>query len=257
MAKDSLLSPPPKAIIFDLMGTCLNWHTSILPTLLACCAEQTGGFSSASSKLNEQLMSEFALQWREGFFTETYQRFVNEPELPPEDIDVTHRRVLDRLLAERGRMGSWSDEQREKCVKAWHSQTAWADVPEALERLRSKFDVCVLANGTTRLQIDITKSAGLDFDMMFSSQLLGLTKPDSRIYQMVAEDLLGHRPEDCLMVAAHAYDLRAAKKLGMQTVYVQRWTEDRDEFTETVKQENDLYIEEDVGLTGLSDVLGV
>lgn len=34
----------------------------------------------------------------------------------------------------------------------------------------------VLANGTTRLQLDITKSSGLHFHMLFSSQLLGLTK---------------------------------------------------------------------------------
>jgi hypothetical protein len=34
----------------------------------------------------------------------------------------------------------------------------------------------VLANGTTRLQIDITKSAGVEFDMLLSSELLGMTK---------------------------------------------------------------------------------
>lgn len=34
----------------------------------------------------------------------------------------------------------------------------------------------VLANGTTRLQIDITKSSGLQFDTLLSSELLGITK---------------------------------------------------------------------------------
>jgi hypothetical protein len=33
-----------------------------------------------------------------------------------------------------------------------------------------------MANGTTRFQMDVTKSSGLDFDMLFSSQLLGHTK---------------------------------------------------------------------------------
>ena len=32
-----------------------------------------------------------------------------------------------------------------------------------------------------------------------------------------------------LSVAAHAYDLRSAKELGIETVYIQRWTEDPDE----------------------------
>ena len=70
----------------------------------------------------------------------------------------------------------------------------------------------VLANGTARLQIDITKSSGLSFDLLLSSELLGLTKPDPAIYHKAIE-LLGHKPEECLMVAAHAYDLEAAKKM--------------------------------------------
>ena len=70
----------------------------------------------------------------------------------------------------------------------------------------------VLANGTARLQIDITKSSNLDFDLLLSSELLGLTKPDPAIY-LKAIELLGHKPEECLMVAAHAYDLEAAKKM--------------------------------------------
>lgn len=75
----------------------------------------------------------------------------------------------------------------------------------------------MLANGTARLQIDITKSSGLNFDMLLSSELLGLTKPDPAIYHK-AIDLLGHKPEECLMVAAHAYDLKAAKKVYVQGV---------------------------------------
>ena len=34
----------------------------------------------------------------------------------------------------------------------------------------------VLANGSTRLQIDITKSSSLPFHMLFSSELLRQTK---------------------------------------------------------------------------------
>jgi beta-phosphoglucomutase-like phosphatase (HAD superfamily) len=90
----------------------------------------------------------------------------------------------------------------------------------------------VLANGTTRLQLDIIQSSGLPFHALFSSQLLGLTKvvpyvlfvsvnshdyhpplqPDPSAY-IRTMDLLQLRPEDCIMVAAHAYDLRAAKNV--------------------------------------------
>lgn len=71
--------------------------------------------------------------------------------------------------------------------------SAWSDSLRGIERLKSKYFVCVylqlpsdamtfivisvvLANGTTRLQLDIVKSAGLPFDTLLSSQLLELTK---------------------------------------------------------------------------------
>ena len=75
----------------------------------------------------------------------------------------------------------------------------------------------VLANGTARLQINITKSSGLDFDLLLSSELLGLTKPDPAIYHQ-AIDILGHKPEECVMVTAHTYDLEAAKKMYPHTL---------------------------------------
>jgi len=97
---------------------------------------------------------------------------------------------------------------------------------------KSRDTRCVLANGTTRLQVDITKSSGLRFDMLFSSELLGMTKvcmpsilgtcnhppthtirqPDPAIYRR-AMQLLRKEPRECMMVAAHAYDLRAAKQV--------------------------------------------
>lgn len=48
--------------------------------------------------------------------------------------------------------------------------------------------------------------------MLLSSELLGLTKPDPAIYYK-AMDILKRKPEECVMVAAHGYDLEAAKKV--------------------------------------------
>jgi len=247
----------PKAILFDLMGTCLDWHSSILPVLLACSYEHIKGASVPSAKFRKESMSEIALEWREEFFSEIHAAFLAKAGGPPEDIDVTHRRVLDKVLNSHGDMSRWSEEQRRRSVAAWHLQKAWEDVPEGLARLRKGgADICVLANGSTRLQIDITKSASLEFDMLFSSQLLGMTKPDLRIYRKVVADILGHQPEECLMVAAHAYDLRAAKQIGMKTAYIRRWTEDRAEDMHVIKSEHDIFIE-DGGLSRLADMLGL
>jgi len=98
--------PGVKAIFFDFMGTCLDWHTSILPYL-----------PNHHVALPESDISQFALDWRQGFFDEIQARF--ERGDTQEDIDVTHRRVLDRLLLERG--AGWREHERKGAVNAWHS----------------------------------------------------------------------------------------------------------------------------------------
>jgi 2-haloalkanoic acid dehalogenase type II len=222
------------------MGTCLDWHSSITPALSDALFE-TAYISSTQSPTDAEV-SNLALAWREGFFKEIHARF--QAGLPQEDIDDTHRRVLKELLDDRRwkQYGAMSDEWLETCVQAWHDQEAWPDVHVALPKLRREFDVVVLANGTTRLQVDITKSAGLSFDMLLSSELLGLTKPDPAIYRRAME-LLRTEPSECLMVAAHAYDLRAAKRVGMRTCYLRRWTEDLEENFGGVEEENDWFVD--------------
>lgn len=45
-----------------------------------------------------------------------------------------------------------------------------------------------------------------------------MSKPDPKMYQKVLE-LLNLEAKECIMVAAHAYDLRAAAKMSRVTFY--------------------------------------
>jgi len=58
----------------------------------------------------------------------------------------------------------------------------------------------------------MTKSSGLDFDRLLSSELLGLAKPDPSMY-LKAMELLECKPEECVMVAAHHDDLITVKEV--------------------------------------------
>lgn len=102
----------PKAIIFDLMGTCVDWYSSILPALET---------APATPALPSKSLPQLAADWRAGFFKETRTR--REASQPIEDIDVTHRRVLNWLLLARGvTPAHWDDGVRKKLVAAWHEQ---------------------------------------------------------------------------------------------------------------------------------------
>ncbi|KAJ4358325.1 uncharacterized protein N0V89_002907 [Didymosphaeria variabile] len=228
-----------KVIFFDLMGTCCDWLTSLLPALQTCPPHSS--LTPAEPKLRE-----LAIAWREGFFQEIHARFDRGE--TNEDIDITHRRVLDRILKEKSiDQDVWNDSVRDKLVQQWHSQTPWPDVLPALRQLREDGGcfLVVLANGTARLQLDIAQSSGLPFHMLLSSELLGLTKPDPAIYRK-AMDLVRLSPEDCTMLASHLYDLAAAKNAGMRTIYIHRDTEDVNTKTVDVDGEHkyvDLYFD--------------
>jgi hypothetical protein len=201
LVKRDLKAVKPKALIFDLIGTCCDWYSSLLPALA----------SSPDRQLLSSLeLSQLALSWRAGFFNEIHARF--QAGKAAEDIDVTHRRVLDRLLHEKGiDLSKWNEEVRRKLVDQWHEQIGesiaafgaqFADFQcfdkvglmffqgsqDCVKNSSCKSSInlqqvscssetsVVLANGTTRLQLDIVKSSSLPFHMLFSSELLGLTK---------------------------------------------------------------------------------
>ncbi|KAK5458097.1 hypothetical protein LTS15_004176 [Exophiala xenobiotica] len=227
-----------KAVFFDFMGTCLDWHSGAIRVLPQSIAE------SNRSKL--------ALEWRHDYFDANAARLAANQ--PPEDIDVTLLKTLEALLDKHPEHKPLFDEQtKDRCVSVWHSMPAWSDVPGAVKKLKEAgYEVFVFANGTPRLQLDLCKSSGLKFDMLFSSEILGVYKPAPESYQKTLS-LVKVKPEESVMVAAHAYDTRGAKEAGMRTVYIHRWTDDINEDMEVVKGENDFFLED---MTDLVEAIG-
>lgn len=235
---------PPKAIFFDFMGTCLNWHKSVVQSI-------------SPSPVSEVEASRLAIEWRRQYFLSNAARL--HQQLPPEDIDETLARTLVYVLDDffpndkKERLSGFDDDVKRRAIEAWHKQPAWPDVPNAIRRIRSLgIETFVHANGTTRLQLDLVRSSGLEFDMLFSSQLLGVYKPSLKAYEKALQ-LVKLKPEDVVMVAAHAYDLRGAKNCGMRTVYIQRWTDDVDEDMSQVRGEFDVFLESMEGLSSVID----
>ncbi|KAK7408475.1 hypothetical protein QQX98_009342 [Neonectria punicea] len=218
-----------KAVFFDFMGTCLDWHASVVQSL--------------PSAIPRTDASKLALEWRRQYFIENDQRF--RQNLHPEDIDDTLARALEVVLDQTPDHKSHLDaDTKRQLIQAWHSQPAWPEVQKAIRSIREDLglEVFVHANGTTRLQLDLTRFSGLDFKMLFSSQLLGLYKPDPGAYEKALQ-LVKLRPEEVVMVAAHAYDLRGARKCGLKTIYIHRWTDDVDEDMTKVKEEFGVFLE--------------
>ncbi|KAI4184897.1 MAG: hypothetical protein L6R41_004450 [Letrouitia leprolyta] len=227
-----------KVVFFDFMGTCLDWHSGVVETI--------------PQSISRSDRSKLALEWRHDYFDANAARLAaNEP---PEDIDDTLRKTLESLLERYPQhKPSFDANTKQQCVTAWHSMPAWPDVPLAVQQLQTEgYELLVFANGTTRLQLDLCRSSGLRFNMLFSSELLGVYKPAPESYRK-SLDLVNVKPEESVMVAAHAYDTRGAKAAGMKTVYIHRWTDDVREDMQVVERENDYFLED---MTNLAEVIG-
>lgn len=85
--------------------------------------------------------------------------------------------------------------------------------------------VGTLSNGSCRLLVDLARHADLNWDFVFSGDLIKAYKPNPAMY-LGACGLMDVKPEECAMLAAHIYDLRSAATHGIRTIYVPRITED-------------------------------
>lgn len=102
-----------QCLIFDLMGTCTDWHYSIT------CAMKKYPLPPQLS--SDAKLTSLAVEWRAGFFKFILNSFAAGEESP--DIDKVHSLVLDQILAQRGiNREIWDDKTRKELVNAWHYQ---------------------------------------------------------------------------------------------------------------------------------------
>jgi 2-haloacid dehalogenase len=205
-----------KALVFDVFGTVVDWRGSIV---------REGARLNASKGLNVD-WAQFADAWR-GEYGPSMDR-VRRGELPWTGLDALHRMSLDPLLAAFGIDGLTEDEKT-GLSRVWHRLDPWPDSAPGLARLRERFIVATLSNGSVALLVDLARFAGLGWDCILSAELARAYKPDPVVYR-TAVALFDCAPDEVLIVAAHAADLRAARTEGLRTAYVPRpleWGPDR------------------------------
>lgn len=196
-----------RALCFDIFGTVVDWRSSIVGD---------GGQLGRRLGLNVDWPA-FADAWRAGYPLAMDQ--VRRGDLPWTSIDGLHRRILDRLLAERELV--LTEEDAAWLNKVWHRLTPWPDSVAGLQRLKARHTISTLSNGNLSLLVAMAKHGGLPWDAVLSAELFGHYKPDPEVY-LGAARLLDLRPDEVMMVAAHPSDLRAAAACGLRTAYVPR-----------------------------------
>ncbi len=201
-----------KVLTFDTGGTVLDWHSGFRDALKRTGEKYglTKDWADLANKLRKKSMNAM-LQLGEN----------SDPEY---NFDGAHRFCLEEVLREEGVTDFSDADMHFIAYETPHSFNCWADFPDALERLRKKFLVCSFTILSYRLIMDSARHNQLSWDAVFSCEGIGKYKMLAEPYERVAF-FLQVNPENCLMVAAHPWDLNAAKKSGYSTAFVERPSE--------------------------------
>lgn len=200
-----------RALTFDTYGTVVDWRTSVLDELRAL---------GAARGLTVDWEA-FLAEWK-GCYREGMDR-VNRGDWPWTSVEEIYGRRLRELLHEHGVTGL-TDAEVEHLVRVWWRLRPWPDAVRGLRRLRWRYLVSPLSNASFTGMVHLAKFAGLPWDCVLTAENAGCYKPRPEVYQ-TAVRLLGLRPDEVMMVAAHNYDLRAAQAAGMRTAFLPRPTE--------------------------------
>ena len=197
-----------KALFFDVFGTLVDWRTGVA-------REAKATLAPLGIELD---WLAFAIAWRAEY--QPAMEEVRSGKIAFARLDVIHRRMLERIVP-RFRLEAVGEDARRELVLAWHRLDAWPDVPPGLARLRGKFLLAPVSNGNISLMVDLARRNAFPWDAILGAEIAGDYKPKPRVY-LAAAEALALEPGDCMMVAAHSYDLSAAAACGLKTAHVAR-----------------------------------
>jgi 2-haloacid dehalogenase len=225
----------PKALLFDVFGTCVDWRTSVAR-------------EAAARGLPGEAVAD---AWRA-----RYQPQLETVRSGQRDwvvLDVLHREALDDVLDELGL--DLDPPRRDALTLAWHRLDPWPDTVAGLTRLKQRCVIAPCSNGHIAQSVNLARHAGLPWDAILGAEIARAYKPDPRVY-LASVAALGLEPAEVMMVAAHNVDLQAAASCGLRTAFVARPREHGPGQTTDLQAELD--VDAEAGdLVALADALGV
>jgi 2-haloacid dehalogenase len=128
------LKTTPRALFFDVFGTCVDWRTSVVRELdrqthVSLNAATASLASALRMRVDDMTMQDwgtFAQQWRDSYKRFTRQ-LAQDPTIPWVSVDEHHLRSLRELVVEWKIDGLWTDEQLRELSLVWHHLDPWVD----------------------------------------------------------------------------------------------------------------------------------
>lgn len=203
-----------RAVLFDVFGTVVDWRSGV--------AREAAAFFAQHGIANVDAFA-FADAWRDRYgpsmavISSGGRGFVR--------LDVLHRENLEVALKQFDiDPAGLPDAALADLNRAWHRLDPWPDAIAGLTRLKTRYIIAPLSNGNIVLLTNMAKRAGIPWDVILGAEVVQAYKPTPESYLRTV-DVLGMKPDEVCLVAAHNGDLEAAQKCGLRTGMVPRPTE--------------------------------
>jgi len=202
----------PKALIFDVFGTVVDWRSGIAATFSRVAKEKGIGMDA----------HKFADLWRAEYQPAMQRvRSGNRGYVP---LETLHLENLDLVLEATGLSGNFSPQERELLNRGWEQLPPWPDVQPGLARLKEHATIAPCSNGSAAMMREQAAFSDLPWDRILGADIARNYKPEKSVYLKSCE-ALSLVPSEVMMVAAHNDDLVAARQAGLQCAFIARPTE--------------------------------
>ncbi|MBM9469164.1 haloacid dehalogenase type II [Nakamurella leprariae] len=197
-------------LAFDVFGTVVDWRSSI--------ARAAEPFLTGHGIEVDPLV--FADEWRSRY--QPSMEAVRTGVRPWVPLERLNRESLETVLARHGvDFGAVTGDELAELNRAWTRLDPWPDSVVGLTRLQRRFPIGPLSNGSIAGMLALARFGGLPWNVILGAEIAHNYKPMPQTYLRSVE-AVGLRPDQVAMVAAHNADLRAARAVGLRTVFVAR-----------------------------------
>ena len=200
----------PKALIFDVFGTLVDWRRSV--------ARHMAPYLSGT----DIDPTDFAVAWRNQY--QPAMARIREGNRGYVALDDLHLENLDVVLDQVNLADAYDPKAKADMNRAWECLDPWPDVVAGLTTLKQNAIIAPNSNGSMALMTRLAKYGGLPWDVILGADIAQDYKPKSATY-LGCCTALRLDPDQVMMVAAHNDDLHAAQALGLQTAFILRPTE--------------------------------
>jgi 2-haloacid dehalogenase len=114
-------------------------------------------------------------------------------------------------------------EQRQRLKDAWLHPTPYPEVAAALPRLKEKYVLAILSNGSPEMLRSGLEQTGLmpNFRRVLSADAVKLYKPSAKVYELAPKHLRLNK-SDILFVSSNSFDVIGAKSFGFKVCWIDR-----------------------------------